>query len=496
MRKKYFKTNPAQVNNDDRDFYGHNYWFSHQEKDLGFPNILDRAQSDLAGRCLHWLKTLLNYKLPPGKALELGSAHGGFVALLQWAGFDATGLELSPWVAEKAQKMFGIETLVGPVENQDIEPDSLDIIAMMDVLEHLPDPIGTLRQCLGLLKNNGIFYIQTPLFPESKSYADLVEQNDPFLDQFKAAEHLYLFSKSAISKIFSEMRCDYIQFVPTVFPQYDMSIIASRTHLTKNSPDKIQKSLISSPKGRLIITLLLLANQVKELTRLLKESEIDRNNRLDQIKDLGAKHKESEADRSARLAQIKELTRLLKNSEKDRNNRLDQIKDLGAKHKESEADRSARLAQIKELTRLLKDSEKDRNNRLDQIKDLGAKHKESEADRSARLAQIKELTRLLKDSEKDRNNRLDQITELSKMLKTSEIAYLEGKRKFEALEKKAQNFKNRIASETQRALKAAEGWKNLEETFTVRGARKIGLIKVQRFDSSQLKKKQNVKKSD
>ena len=47
--------------------------------------------------------------------------------------------------------------------------------------------------------------------------------------------------------------------------------------------------------------------------------------------------------------------------------------------------------------------------------------------------------------------------EMSNMLQTSEIAYLEGKQKFEALEKKAQNFKNRIASETQRALKAADG---------------------------------------
>ena len=72
----------ARIKDDNRDFYGREYWFSHQEKDLGFANIMTRARVDLSERCLHWLRTVLKYKLPPGKALELGSAHGGFVTTL------------------------------------------------------------------------------------------------------------------------------------------------------------------------------------------------------------------------------------------------------------------------------------------------------------------------------------------------------------------------------------------------------------------------------
>ena len=75
--------NYHKVADDDRDFYGRDYWFAHQENDLGFSNITVRARADLSERCLHWLRTLLTYKLPPGKILELGSAHGGFVALLR-----------------------------------------------------------------------------------------------------------------------------------------------------------------------------------------------------------------------------------------------------------------------------------------------------------------------------------------------------------------------------------------------------------------------------
>src|SRR6476620_1888495 len=86
----------SRVSSDDSDLYGKDYWFGHMENDLGFANIYQRARTDLTERVPHWLKTLLKYRVPPARVLELGSAHGGFVATLKWAGFDASGLELSP----------------------------------------------------------------------------------------------------------------------------------------------------------------------------------------------------------------------------------------------------------------------------------------------------------------------------------------------------------------------------------------------------------------
>jgi 2-polyprenyl-3-methyl-5-hydroxy-6-metoxy-1,4-benzoquinol methylase len=160
----------AQVNDDDHDFYGRGYWFAHQEEQLGFSNITTRARADLPERCLHWLRTLLKYKLQPAKILELGSAHGGFVALMRWAGFDACGLELSPSIVEFARRTFDIPILLGQIEDQQIEPASLDAIVLMDVLEHLPNPVRTLRRCLELLKPEGLLIIQTPEFPIATTY--------------------------------------------------------------------------------------------------------------------------------------------------------------------------------------------------------------------------------------------------------------------------------------------------------------------------------------
>src|SRR5713101_4073412 len=78
----------------------------------GGPDFYTRTRGDLTERALYWLRTLLQYRLPPGKVLELGSAHGGFVALLRSAGFDATGLEMSRWVVDFARQTFGVPMLL------------------------------------------------------------------------------------------------------------------------------------------------------------------------------------------------------------------------------------------------------------------------------------------------------------------------------------------------------------------------------------------------
>src|SRR5436190_4324399 len=115
----------TRVRDDEHDFYGKQYWLTRQRA-LGFPDIHERARRDLSERCLRWLGTLLTFRLPPARVLELGSGHGAFVALLCATGFDATGLELSPWVVDFARSTFAVPVLLGPLETQALPEHSLD----------------------------------------------------------------------------------------------------------------------------------------------------------------------------------------------------------------------------------------------------------------------------------------------------------------------------------------------------------------------------------
>lgn len=335
-----------KVQDDEMDFYGKQYWLGHQSQDLGFPNIHARSRSDLTERNLHWLATLLKYKLPDARVMEIGCAHGSFVALMQHVGYQASGVEISPWVVDFGSRTFGVPITVGPVENLAIEPNSMDAIVLMDVIEHLPDPIATMRHCLGLLKADGFLLIQTPQFKEQFSHQKLVETSSAFLEQLKADEHLYLFSERSIRDFFAELGAKHLVFEPAIFSQYDMFVAVSKSPLKSNSQTEIELVLGSSLNGRIAQALLDLRQREENLIERLTTADTDRESRQSQVATLTALLTESETDRSARGLQIETLTALLK---------------------ESETDRSARGIQIDTLTRMINSTEKDRTDRTDQI---------------------------------------------------------------------------------------------------------------------------------
>ncbi|MCC6424071.1 MAG: methyltransferase domain-containing protein [Phycisphaerales bacterium] len=301
---------PAQddphIHNDDQDFYGREYWFKHQVRDLGFLNINARARVDLPERCVHWMRTLLKYKLPPGRALELGCAHGGFVAMMKRAGFDASGLELSPWVVEFAKKTFDIPMLLGPLEDQKIAHASHDVIALMDVLEHLPNPQQTMGKALELLKEDGILLIQTPCYQEGRTHEQMVREDDLFQEQFKANEHLNLFSQTSARELFHRLGAEHIAFEPPMFG-YDMFILVSRQPLKIHDAAQIEQALSNTSDGRLIMALLDGDDRLRALRNEHHQTEADRAKRLALIAQLNHQNQEIDADRSQRLSMIQTL---------------------------------------------------------------------------------------------------------------------------------------------------------------------------------------------
>jgi 2-polyprenyl-3-methyl-5-hydroxy-6-metoxy-1,4-benzoquinol methylase len=325
----------TRVRDDAVDYYGRRYWLEHQRDVLGLPDIYARAREDLPERCVHWLKTLLRYRQPPAKVLEVGAGHGAYTALLRWAGYDATALDLSPWVADFAKDRFGVPYLLGPIEEQKLEPRSFDVVVANDVLEHLPDPRTTTSRCAELLKPDGVLVIQTPEFPTGRSYDELVATDDLFLEHMQRArtEHLYLFSRNALELLLGGVGLGETAFEEPVYP-YDMLCLASATPLRRTERDPSE--LLGAATSGLLVLALIDAHDAWQL------SERDRANRLQVIERLEAQLtrsdeelKESEADRQARLEAIERLDEALKESEADRQARLEVIERLDAALKES-----------------------------------------------------------------------------------------------------------------------------------------------------------------
>ena len=233
-----------RVTNESDQLYGARYWNEHQVE-LGFPPIEVRARTDLAERCQYWLAQVLKYQVPPGRALEIGCAHGGFVKLLGLAGFEALGIEMSPEVVSRSRERFAIDVLQGPLEEMTAELGPFDLVAMFDVVEHLPDPVSTLRIAASYTKPAAILVIQTPKHDDVR---------DPRWPMYVSPEHLFLFSSAGLKRLLAQCGFQHVVFERPMFG-YDMFAFASRQPFAANTPSTVERRLLATPDGRMALAM-------------------------------------------------------------------------------------------------------------------------------------------------------------------------------------------------------------------------------------------------
>jgi SAM-dependent methyltransferase len=97
-----------------------------------------------------------------GRCLEVGPGQGLDLLRLRLLGWDARGLEVDPIAAECARNTSGSEVRVGTLASTDYPAEYFDLVYMSHVFEHLPDPSGSLRRCLELLKPGGRLVLLYP----------------------------------------------------------------------------------------------------------------------------------------------------------------------------------------------------------------------------------------------------------------------------------------------------------------------------------------------
>jgi SAM-dependent methyltransferase len=252
-----------EVGVDSKDFYGEQYWTRHQKEAHGLPDIDVRARNDLRERCIYWLDQILEFQRPPARVLEIGCAHGAFVYLLEQAGFDPIGLELSPWVSAFARERFGVE--VRPGKLTEVFPDSrFDVIVMFDVLEHLLDPVDALRVIAERLVPGGMIFVQTPCYRDEGATWSMLK--DP--------EHTYLFNRASVERLFRACGFNSLKWLPELFPT-DMFFVASRREGLIPVPQDQR-----APSRPIIEAMLALGAANRMLVSRLAESDADRASRL------------------------------------------------------------------------------------------------------------------------------------------------------------------------------------------------------------------------
>jgi SAM-dependent methyltransferase len=96
-----------------------------------------------------------------GRLLDIGCGHGLLLDEARGHGYETVGLELAAAAAGHGRETYGLDIREHAVEALD-DGERFDVITLIDVLEHLPDPVATLERCHELLAPGGLLCVVTP----------------------------------------------------------------------------------------------------------------------------------------------------------------------------------------------------------------------------------------------------------------------------------------------------------------------------------------------
>jgi 2-polyprenyl-3-methyl-5-hydroxy-6-metoxy-1,4-benzoquinol methylase len=132
-------------------------------------------------------------RVKPGRLLDLGCSCGYFMEVAASRGFDVRGVEFSRNAIAAASPKVRDRIFEGTLANMPVD-GPFDVVSAFDLIEHVPDPQGLLRQCASLLKPGGTLLISTP---DTEHFLRFVMRSRwPMLQPM---QHLFLFSRRALA---------------------------------------------------------------------------------------------------------------------------------------------------------------------------------------------------------------------------------------------------------------------------------------------------------
>jgi 2-polyprenyl-3-methyl-5-hydroxy-6-metoxy-1,4-benzoquinol methylase len=135
-----------------------------------------------------------------GKILEIGCGLGHLLARFDKQKWDCHGVEPSFIAANFAKENSGAE-IVNDFLNEKTYKIKFDVVILIDVLEHLKNPIELMRLIYNYLEDNGIVVLSTGDI-DSCAY----QVSKYYWSYFGSWEHISFFSEKSILHLLNESR--------------------------------------------------------------------------------------------------------------------------------------------------------------------------------------------------------------------------------------------------------------------------------------------------
>jgi SAM-dependent methyltransferase len=104
----------------------------------------------------------LGAHVPRGRLLQVGCSYGLLLDEARRRGYAVEGVELSSEAARYSRERLGLPVREMAIEDLELEGERYDAILLVDVLEHLEDPLATLERLRAALSPGGVLLVVTP----------------------------------------------------------------------------------------------------------------------------------------------------------------------------------------------------------------------------------------------------------------------------------------------------------------------------------------------
>lgn len=143
---------------------------------------------------------------PGGKLCDIGCASGDFlIEVSESSKWDAFGIEPSKEACDLARQR-GLIVSNTKLEDVNLEPDTLDVVTMWNVIEHLENPRKSLETINNWLKPGGLIVFNTP---NLNSLDHMIFGK--YWIGYELPRHYFFFSNSSIASLLSQTGFEQVQ---------------------------------------------------------------------------------------------------------------------------------------------------------------------------------------------------------------------------------------------------------------------------------------------
>jgi SAM-dependent methyltransferase len=177
-------------------------YFAGAANGFGYVNY-DNDKAPMATTLRKYLRAIEPLAPRHARLLDVGAATGVFISLAKQHGFDARGVDISDFAAQEARQR-GLVVATGTLADLPL-CERFDVITMLDLIEHVPDPRCELGLARERLQDGGVLAIST--LDAGSLYARLMGRR---WNQILPPEHLHYFNRVALRILLENAGFDVI----------------------------------------------------------------------------------------------------------------------------------------------------------------------------------------------------------------------------------------------------------------------------------------------